>query len=421
MEKKTPDYYTFNTGKEDEMTIEWIPEKGKMPPFNLVHALSRYADDISWVLEKTKDQDDLNIVIRRFKGLNKILSKIIKENYGYITPKNLYLTTYYIILKESDLDMDQFRSLKAYIPKLQKIIDDSRKKPIFERNWWRKTIEGFYPGEVILHRLWWLLDNEVRQYYHKLDLLDCVPDNVDIKIGFRSDDMMTEAERSQNKSHKSLPKDENGHKKIPSEKVMRLRFLGNQIEEWYEDCQDRIFKYEPKRQLAELKKIRKKILNLKNDDGSLFIEDVKDTDFMVFPTKKRNYYARLKNHGNEFNGIKLDLQNLNLSWEEPISEDIAHDMPFALFALYFFWGGLNYEISRLEDITSNDTPYVEDEEKQPVTSIQGDNNGISANVFNMNLSMDKLPIPDLSVDKQSLVAFLLNILTQNFSSNDNNN
>lgn len=145
---------------------------------------------------------------------------------------------------------------------------------------------------------------------------------------------------------------------VPDEKTMKLRNLGEMLEEWYEDYCERIVHYPTNRQLNALRNMRKQVLaNADWAEGSPRMGDnADDIRYLIFSTPKENYKPRLKDFGGNFIRNAYG-QKREIAWEEYVPEKIAHEMPLAEFAYLFFCSALNYEIERLEDVMLYDEPY----------------------------------------------------------------
>lgn len=145
---------------------------------------------------------------------------------------------------------------------------------------------------------------------------------------------------------------------VPDEKTMKLRNLGEMLEEWYEDYCERIVHYPTNRQLNALRNMRKQVLaNADWAEGSPRMGDnADDIRYLIFSTPKENYKPRLKDFGGNFIRNAYG-QKREIAWEEDVPEKIAHEMPLAEFAYLFFCSALNYEIERLEDVMLYDEPY----------------------------------------------------------------
>ena len=160
---------------------------------------------------------------------------------------------------------------------------------------------------------------------------------------------------------------------VPDEKTMKLRDLGDKLEEWYEDYCERIMHYPIERQLNALRNMREQVLATADwADGSPRMGDkAEDIRYLIFSTPKENYKPRLRDFGTNFirntQGEKKEM-----AWEEYVSEKIAHEMPLAEFAYVFFCSALNYEIDRLEDIILYDKPHKKTAVPSAVTSVQGE-------------------------------------------------
>lgn len=160
---------------------------------------------------------------------------------------------------------------------------------------------------------------------------------------------------------------------MPDEKTMKLRNLGDKLEEWYEDYCERIVQYPIERQLNALRNMREQVLASADwAEGSPRMgNNEEDIRYLIFSTPKENYKPRLRDFGNNF--IRnMQGEKRQRAWEEYIPEKIAHEMPLAEFAYMFFCSALNYEIDRLEDVLLYDKSYKESTNPSVATCVRGE-------------------------------------------------
>ncbi len=164
----------------DELEWENDEDEGKrLPPYMLEIAIKSYAEDLTLVYENAKDMST------KYRGYNIVLERMIEENRGYLSFDGLKMHIYYEVLKKSKLSMDTHRNLEDYLHTLNWVLHNGSPE-VFnpDRHWWRRKINGVFPGVVILHRLWFLLDNEVEVLGHKLYLLNELPKDIIPATGY---------------------------------------------------------------------------------------------------------------------------------------------------------------------------------------------------------------------------------------------
>lgn len=185
------DEYVFHAGEENETRLKWMPEECKKePPFLLKYDIHRYVGDLEWILDHTHNENDVNLEESRYRGLNNVLSTLTKENGAYLDLDKMKLSNYYLLLDNAGINMDSYRTLEAALPHIRDLVNGTLSYTLLKGNiriddWWLSADEtGHYPGEVILHRLWRLLDSEVRELDHRLGMIGRKPHDIEPAWGY---------------------------------------------------------------------------------------------------------------------------------------------------------------------------------------------------------------------------------------------
>ena len=165
------DIYIFNSGTENEIRLEWKQEDDDLPrqnpPFMLEGDILSYVKEVESILSVTKG-DNLEIVEKRYRGLNNVLSRILKENEGYICDIEFRGSECgdWIgivcggILGEGGIN-SSYRSLETVLPRIKKLVDSKHEvvkvkgEVLSVSDWWLKERDlGLFPGMVVLYELW---------------------------------------------------------------------------------------------------------------------------------------------------------------------------------------------------------------------------------------------------------------------------
>lgn len=199
------DVYIFHKGSENEIRLEWKLEEDDFPrhnpPFMLERDILSYVKDIDGILAITKG-DDLDIVEKRYRGLNNVLARMLEENEGYILDIEAKCSEMddYVnyecgrLLGEGGIDSMCSKTLEAVLPPIRNLVDCEwgyvmvYSEVFHVDDWWLKEGEyGLYPGVVVLYELWRLLNEEVEKTYnlfekigHKVE--DVIPAHVSYRM-----------------------------------------------------------------------------------------------------------------------------------------------------------------------------------------------------------------------------------------------
>ncbi len=199
------DIYVFHKGGENEIRLEWKSKDDGMarqnPPFMLEGDILSYVKDIEDILTITKS-DDLNIVEKRYRGLNNVLARMVEENEGYVWDVEVMLSedhdsvNYELgrLLGEGGIDSPCSKSLETVLPPIRNLVDTQWGYVLVYGDvfhvddWWLKNGKlGLYPGMAVLYELWRLLNEEVEKKYnifesmgHKVE--DVIPAHVSYRM-----------------------------------------------------------------------------------------------------------------------------------------------------------------------------------------------------------------------------------------------
>ena len=190
------DIYIFNAESENEIRLEWKPEDDGLPrnnpPFMLEKDILSYVKDIDGILAITKG-DDLDIVEKRYRGLNNVLARMLEENEGYIWDIEVKCSDigdhvgYECgrLLGEGGIDSPCSKSLESVLPPIRNLVDCEwgyvmvYGEVFHVDDWWLKEGKyGLYPGVVVLYELWRLLNAEVEKSYNLFEKIGHKVENV---------------------------------------------------------------------------------------------------------------------------------------------------------------------------------------------------------------------------------------------------
>lgn len=190
------DIYIFHAGSENEIRLEWKPEDDGLPrnnpPFMLEKDILSYVKDIEAILTITKG-DNLDIIEKRYRGLNSVLARLLEENEGYVwniivlcsDDNDSAIIEYGRVMKEGGIDSPS-KTLEEFLPLVKNLVDCKRGYTKVHGNefhvdeWWLKSGKyGLYPGMTVLSELWRLLDQEIENTYNLFE-----------KIGHKVEDVI---------------------------------------------------------------------------------------------------------------------------------------------------------------------------------------------------------------------------------------
>lgn len=189
------DVYVFNEGGENEIRIKWECEDDGLsrqnPPFMLQNDILSYIKEIESVLSVTKG-DNLEIVEKRYRGLNNVLSHIVEENEGNVwdieelvqEDEDFIIDVFGRILGEGGLD-SSYKTLESIIPPIKNLVDcEWGYTKVYDEvfcvhDWWLQKREyGVFPGALVLFVLWGLLDKKVEEMYELFEKIGHKVENV---------------------------------------------------------------------------------------------------------------------------------------------------------------------------------------------------------------------------------------------------
>ena len=189
------DIYIFNSGTANEIRLEWKREEGGLPrqspPFMLEGDILSYVKEIDSILRVTKG-DNLEIVEKRYRGLNNVLSRLVQENEGYICDIEVRGSECgdWIgivcggILGEGGVD-SSCKSLETVLPRIKKLVDSKhafikvKGEVLSVSDWWLKERDlGLFPGVVVLYELWMYLNIKVEETHHLFEKIGHKVENV---------------------------------------------------------------------------------------------------------------------------------------------------------------------------------------------------------------------------------------------------
>ena len=180
---KESDIYIFHEGTENEMRLEWKLEDDDLPrqnpPFMLEGDILSYVKEIESILNVTKG-DNLEIVEKRYRGLNNVLARMVKENEGYVVEIEVKCSEIGDcvgdecgrILVEGGIE-SSCKTLDMILPPIKNLVDCEwgyamvNGEVFHVRDWWLKEGKfGLYPGVVVLYILWVFLNKNVEEKHH---------------------------------------------------------------------------------------------------------------------------------------------------------------------------------------------------------------------------------------------------------------
>ena len=194
------DIYIFHAGSENEIRLEWKPEDDGLPrnnpPFMLEKDILSYVKDIEAILAITKG-DNLDIIEKRYRGLNNVLARIVEENEGYVWEievkcddgEDCFINEFGRTLEEGGIE-SSFNTLEKLLPPIKNLVDSEggyamvNGRTVCVRDWWLK--EGKYnlfPGVAVLYMLWRIIDKSIEETHHLFEKIghkieDVIPANV---------------------------------------------------------------------------------------------------------------------------------------------------------------------------------------------------------------------------------------------------
>jgi hypothetical protein len=118
-------------------------------------------------------------------GFNSVLSNIQTNNRDCIELEDVDDKTYHKTLNEVGISLFPMSSLSSTVTCLHDLLDVMNalgytvvNGEMFWASWWdEKTECGVYPGHIVINWLWQLLVSETRTLYHRLELIQKIPDN----------------------------------------------------------------------------------------------------------------------------------------------------------------------------------------------------------------------------------------------------
>jgi len=175
--------YTFNNVTEQEVSLEWKQEEDGLPrqnpPFMLEGDILSYVKEIESILNVTKG-DNLDIVEKRYRGLNNVLSRMVKENEGYVVEIEVKCSDIGDcigdecgrILVEGGIE-SSCKTLDMILHPIKNLVDCEcgyvmvNGEVFYVRDWWLKEGKfGLYPGVVVLYILWSFLNENIEETHH---------------------------------------------------------------------------------------------------------------------------------------------------------------------------------------------------------------------------------------------------------------
>lgn len=187
--------YTFNSGTKSEVTLEWKQEEDGLPrqnpPFMLEGDILSYVKEIESILSVTKG-DCLDIVEKRYRGLNSVLARMVEENEGYVWEievkcgegEDCFVNEFGRTLEEVGIE-SSFITLEKLLPPIKRLVDCKcgyamvNGESFCVRDWWLKEGKyNLYPGVAVLFMLWRILDKTIEETHQLFE-----------KIGHRVEDV----------------------------------------------------------------------------------------------------------------------------------------------------------------------------------------------------------------------------------------
>lgn len=188
--------YTFNNGTEQEVSLEWKQEEDGLsrqnPPFMLEGDILSYVKEIDSILNVTKG-DNLEIVEKRYRGLNNVLARMVEENEGYVWEievkcsegEDCFINEFGRTLEKVGIE-SSFNTLERLLPTIKRLVDCEcgyamiKGEAFCIRDWWLKEGKyNLYPGVAVLYMLWRILDNTIEEMHHLFE-----------KIGHKVEDVI---------------------------------------------------------------------------------------------------------------------------------------------------------------------------------------------------------------------------------------
>ena len=192
---KESDIYIFHEGTEDEIKLEWKQEDDNMPrqnpPFMLEGDILSYVKEIEGILSVTKG-DNLDIVEKRYRGLNNVLARIVVENEGYVWDIEVKCSEIGDcvsdecgrMLGKGGID-SSCKSLETVLPPIKNLVDCEwgyvmvYGEVFHVRDWWLQEGKyGLFPGVVVLYELWMYLNIKVEEMYHLFEKIGHQVENI---------------------------------------------------------------------------------------------------------------------------------------------------------------------------------------------------------------------------------------------------
>ena len=189
------DIYIFHSGTEDEKRLEWKLEDDDLPrqnpPFMLEGDILSYVKEIESILSVTKGEN-LDIVEKRYRGLNNVLTRVVEENEGYVWDVEVLCSEsgdcvrYECgrMLGEGGID-SSCKSLETVLPPIKNLVDCEwgyvmvYGEVFHVRDWWlREGKYGLFPGVVVLYELWMYLNIKVEEMYHLFEKIGHQVENI---------------------------------------------------------------------------------------------------------------------------------------------------------------------------------------------------------------------------------------------------
>lgn len=142
-------------------------------PEDLVLHLLWYVEQVQEILELSKEIGNADGRETKYKGLNGVLKRIMREN-GRCLLKYKDIPLGQLLMEPGLFDFgeeEEYYSLDWLTKSLW-----YKSKYEDESYWSEKTTQGFYRGELMLCMLWFLLQGEVMNTYHLLEDVGRCPD-----------------------------------------------------------------------------------------------------------------------------------------------------------------------------------------------------------------------------------------------------
>lgn len=188
--------YTFNNVTEQEVSLEWKQEEDGLPrqnpPFMLEGDILSYVKEIDSILRVTKG-DNIDIVEKRYRGLNNVLARMVEENEGYVWEievkcgegEDCFINEFGRTLEEVGIE-SSFNTLERLLPPIKRLVDCEcgyamiKGEAFCIRDWWLKEGKyNLYPGVAVLFMLWRILDKTIEETHHLFE-----------KIGHKVEDVI---------------------------------------------------------------------------------------------------------------------------------------------------------------------------------------------------------------------------------------